>query len=196
MRQHTDQAQSHYTRLVADVRQRKNRFFQSSPDSPILEDERGRRFPGLHYYPPDVANLVRALVVPFPQQEVMTLGTTTGEPRAMRRYAELRFRLGTEDLRLTTFTDTHDHTGHHHSVELFIPFRDATSGSETYGAGRYLDAGLERVANGAQTVVLDFNLAYNPYCAYNDAYCCPLPPAENRLPIAIRAGERAYSSHP
>jgi uncharacterized protein len=82
--------------------------------------------------------------------------------------------------------------------ELFVPFRDATSGRETYGAGRYLEIELQRHAKGAHTATLDFNLAYNPHCAYSSDYSCPIPPPENTLPIAITAGERAYSEgqHP
>ena len=72
--------------------------------------------------------------------------------------------------------------------ELFIPFRDATSGKETYGAGRYVEA--EPLGGGRFT--LDFNRAYNPYCAYNDAWRCPLPPSENWLAVAIRAGELSF----
>jgi uncharacterized protein (DUF1684 family) len=73
--------------------------------------------------------------------------------------------------------------------ELFIPFRDATSGQETYGAGRYLD--LRENTTGAYE--LDFNKAYNPYCAYTETYSCPVPPAENTLPIPIPAGEKTYN---
>lgn len=71
---------------------------------------------------------------------------------------------------------------------LFVPFVDETSGKETYGSGRYLD--LEQARG--DDYVLDFNMAYNPYCAYNDDYVCPIPPRENKLPIEIRAGEKTY----
>ena len=76
----------------------------------------------------------------------------------------------------------------HQGDELFIPFRDATSGKDTYGAGRYVEA--EALGNGRY--LLDFNRAYNPYCAYNDDWRCPLPPAENWLKVAIRAGEKSF----
>jgi hypothetical protein len=80
--------------------------------------------------------------------------------------------------------------GSHDSDDLFLPFRDATSGQETYGAGRYIDVGAARDGR----VTVDFNLAYNPYCAYNPSYSCPLPPRENWLDVPIRAGEQDYAS--
>jgi uncharacterized protein len=73
--------------------------------------------------------------------------------------------------------------------KLFLAFGDATSAKETYGAGRYLDI---TKTPGATTIILDFNKAYNPYCAYNETYSCPLPPPENLLNVAIRAGEKSY----
>jgi uncharacterized protein len=73
---------------------------------------------------------------------------------------------------------------------LFIPFTDATSGTDSYGAGRYIDGTISDIRNGS--LVLDFNKAYNPYCAYSAGYNCPIPPRENDLPVAIRAGERNY----
>ena len=82
--------------------------------------------------------------------------------------------------------------GHHHEDRsLFVPFRDATSGKETYGAARYLDI-EERQAD---DYVIDSNLAYNPYCAYSDDYVCPFPPQENWLTVPIRAGEKAFPLH-
>jgi uncharacterized protein (DUF1684 family) len=75
--------------------------------------------------------------------------------------------------------------------DLFLPFRDATSGKESYGAGRYLDLHAHR-----DEVEIDFNYAYNPYCAYNPEWNCPLPPAENWLQVPIRAGEKAFPEHP
>ena len=96
------------------------------------------------------------------------------------------------DLHLVGFTDPDDAAN---PDELFVPFRDATSGHDTYGAGRYLEIAVERDATGTPAAIIDFNLAYNPYCAYSPYYNCPIPPAENTLPIAITAGERNYGDH-
>jgi len=101
----------------------------------------------------------------------------------MRRVGVLRFTLKGQRLDLSAFVEA----GAPDTNRLFVPFADLTSGSETYGPGRYLD--LDRTATGIY--VIDFNRAYNPYCAYNARYDCPYPPAENRLAIAVHAGERA-----
>jgi uncharacterized protein len=176
-----------YAEELAEFRKSKDEFFASSPQSPIPHEERHGGFAGLRYYPPDVAYRVEAEVVPFEKPDVVQLATSTGEIRAQLRYAELRFRLGDRDLKLIGFAEPDEH----HTHELFVPFRDATSGRETYGAGRYLEIEAEHGPSG-ETAVVDFNLAYNPYCAYSPYYSCPVPPAENTLPVAITAGERNY----
>lgn len=183
-----NRADNAYVREIDASRREKDRFFAASPRSPLPHEQRHGRFSGLRYYPPDPAFRVAAEVVPFARPEVVQMATSTGEIRPQVRYAELCFRLGGRELRLAGFTDPHQHRAH----ALFVPFRDATSGRETYGAGRYLEVELEHHADGAHTATVDFNLAYNPYCAYSPDYSCPIPPAENRLPVAIAAGERAY----
>ena len=92
----------------------------------------------------------------------------------------VRFNVAGEEVSLVLYD-----TGH---PGYFVPFRDKTSGTDTYGAGRYLDID----PNSDGTVTLDFNMAYNPLCAYNDAYSCPLPPVENWLTVAVEAGERDF----
>lgn len=178
-----------YLRDLTEQRRQKDLFFANASQSPIPHEERHGRFAGLAYYRPDPAFRVTAQVVSFEQPEIVQMATSTGELRPQARYAELRFQLAGQPYRLFGFTDPHDR----HAHELFVPFRDATSGHETYGAGRYLEVELDSHADGAQSAMIDFNLAYNPYCAYSHAYSCPIPPAENRLPIAITAGERAYA---
>jgi uncharacterized protein len=182
---------SAYIREIDEQRRQKDRFFAAAPQSPIPYEERRGRFSGLAYYPPNPTFRVMAEVAPFAQPEIVQMATSTGEIRPQARYAELRFQLGDQRYRLFGFTDPHDH----HTHELFVPFRDATSGRETYGAGRYLEVALDHHANGAHTAIIDFNLAYNPYCAYSPNYSCPIPPAENALSIAITAGERAYTGY-
>ena len=100
----------------------------------------------------------------------------------MRRAGLVRFDVDGESAQATLFSDDDD-------PGLFLPFRDATSGRETYGAGRYLDV---QPPDADGDVVIDFNLAYNPYCAYSEGFSCPLPPAENRLDVPIRAGEMTF----
>ena len=183
-----------YASAVNEARREKDEYFGSEPDSPIPAEEQAD-FAGLKYYPPDLAYRAQAKVVPFEHPETIEMATSTGHVRPQLRYGELRFTINGQELRLTGYLDphyAHEHHGHQHGVELFIPFRDATSGKETYGAGRYLEVQVEDGENGAQGATLDFNLAYSPYCAYNEAYSCPLPPAENVLRAAIEAGEKTY----
>lgn len=180
-----------YTEAVNEYRARKDEAFATSPDSPISEEDRNGEFSGLSYFPPDEAYRVVARVVPFARQDVVQLGSTKGDVRPQVRFAELLFSLNGQDVRLTGFQDVDPENGD----ELFVPFRDATTGKESYGAGRYIEVEVEQGQDGKLTSILDFNLAYNPWCAYNIDYSCTLPPVENTLPVAVRAGERTYQAH-
>ena len=180
-----------YVAAVNEYRANKDEAFGSSSESPITEQERGAAFSGLSYFPPDPNYRVVASVIPFAQQEIVPLGSTKGDIRPQVRFAELRFALDGQELRLTGFQDPEPSNGN----ELFVPFRDATTGQESYGAGRYLEVEVERDAEGKLYTTLDFNLAYSPWCAYNPAYSCTLPPVENTLNVPIRAGERVYAAH-
>jgi hypothetical protein len=173
-----------YVKALAEFRREKDAFFAEGPDSPIESAERGAAFPGLRYFAPDAAYRVEATVEPFERPETVQLGTTRGQIRPQQRFAELHFVLDGQECRLTAFTDV----GEQHPGELFVPFRDVTSGKESYGAGRYVEVHY----TDQPSVVLDFNLAYSPWCAYNAAYTCIVPPAENFLAVAVRAGEQAY----
>jgi uncharacterized protein len=186
-----DETEATYEEQVEDFRREKNQFFATAHQSPIPHEERHSGFSGLNYYPPDQAYRVLATVEPFAQPDVVRMATSTGDIRPQLRYATLRFRIGDQDLTLVGFTDP----GVRHTHELFVPFRDATSTHETYGAGRYLEIELDHHADNTHSAIIDFNLAYNPYCAYNPNYSCPIPPKENTLPVAIRAGERNYGEH-
>lgn len=179
-----------YAREVEEFRKHKDEFFATSPQSPIPQSARVAGFAGLKYYPPDLTYRLEAQCVPFDTPDIVPLGTTQGEIRRYVRYAELRFTVIGEDCRLTAFKNADDPG----TTELFIPFRDATSGGETYGAGRYVEAEEDQSSEPgvAHPLIVDFNLAYSPWCACSDAYSCTLPPAENRLAIPIMAGELLY----
>jgi len=164
------------TQTLLEERAGKNEFFKYSPQSPIPALERAT-FDGLSYYDPD-PDLVFTVPVEQVEPEPVTVGTTTGEERIYHKIGTATVTIDGTDVTLALYS-----TGH---PGLFLPFRDATSGKETYGAGRYLDV----EPNGDGTVTLDFNLAYAPFCAYSEAYSCALPPYENWLDVPIRAGER------
>jgi uncharacterized protein (DUF1684 family) len=140
-------------------------------------------FHGLEFYPPDPAYRVEARLEPGDGARLQ-LATSTGAMRTMLRYGRLVFTIDGQEQHLTAFRSVPGTPG---SDDLFVPFRDSTSGHETYGAGRYLDLHFHEDAD---TYLLDFNDAYNPLCAYSPYFSCPYPPAENQLRVPIRAGER------
>ncbi|HEX8221328.1 MAG TPA: DUF1684 domain-containing protein [Chloroflexia bacterium] len=172
-------------RQLEAFRRQKDKFFSENPDSPILPEEKGQ-FSGLKYYPIDLAYRVMARLVSEPHPGIFRVQTTTGGHKEYARVGRLEFELNGQRLSLTAFMPPADEPLH--GNRLFVPFRDRTSGKETYGAGRYLD--LNKKAT--EEYVLDFNRAYNPYCAYSPYYSCPLPPGENNLPVEVRAGELMY----
>ena len=163
---------------LLEFRREKDRFFKDHPQSPIPDRD---HFEGLRYFPP-AADLVFT-VTPEPADGTqVVVGTSDGDTRLYRRALLARVTIAGTPVNLTLYTTP----GHGHGY--FLPFRDATSGRESYGAGRYLD--LEPNDDGSITI--DFNYSYNPSCAYDDAYSCPLPPQENWLDVPVRAGEQAY----
>ncbi len=171
------------------IRERMERdaAFKSGASSPILAEER-RTFRGLSYYPIDPNLRFSARLHRHPSPRQIRMGTNTGEIRSGLRYGYFEFRVLGEDCRLQVYRlEDAPETGG--GANLFVPFRDATSGKETYGAGRYID--LKENTTGVYD--LDFNRAYNPYCAYNSQFSCPVPPAENTLKVPIRAGEKTYA---
>ena len=167
-----------YISEILDYRRRKDEYFRSS-NSPLKPDARAA-FTGLPYYAPDPAFRV-TVPVEAGNGDAVELTTTTGETRTYTHYATAEFEVPTGRGTLVLYAPL----GEEHPAQLFVPFRDATSGRETYGAGRYLEAHLHH-----DIVTLDFNLAYHPYCAYAPEWSCPLPPSANWLDIAVPAGER------
>lgn len=171
-----------YVESVRRMRREKDDWFGKSPHSPLDPDGRPS-FKGLRYYDPDPGYRVRATWEPNPAPPVVTLQTSTGEARDYLVAGILRFKLNGVEQTLQGYQ-----VAHGHSHDLFVAFRDATSGKETYGAGRYLEVPLPHHGEAE----IDFNMAYNPYCAYNEAYSCPFPPRENWLDVPVRAGERTF----
>ncbi|MBL7850940.1 MAG: DUF1684 domain-containing protein [Cyclobacteriaceae bacterium] len=173
-----------YAAFINSEREKKEAFLRRDPESPFraIEDS----IKPLVYYPPDLKFRVLASLEPVQQKQVRILQTSTGEQARYLDYAWAMFELeGTEcKLLILEVMDMGPNRG-----KLFLAFADETSAKETYGGGRYLD--LKKVP-AATSIELDFNKAYNPYCAYNENYSCPLPPRENLMNVAIRAGEKSY----
>lgn len=160
-------------------REEKDRFFEEHPRSPLPEDERGS-FEGLAYYPPDPAYRFEVELDTAEAGEEIEIPRTAGDTVTYEKAGTFHLDLPGGEATLAAYR-----TPNHDEGELFVPFRDATSGETTYGAGRYLEA---HAHDGAWLV--DLNSAYHPFCAYDDAYTCPLPPFENRIEVPVEAGER------
>lgn len=167
---------------VLRMRREKDDFLKRDPHSPIEEHA---SFAGLHYFPYDAAYRVDAAWEPAAAPRHVRIGTSTGDERDYLEAGTLRFTVGGQERTLRGYVAP----GRPH--ELFVPFRDATSGKESYGAARYMEVPLPH--HGGR-VVIDFNVAYNPWCAYSESYSCPLPPRENWLDVPIRAGEKQFTT--
>ncbi len=185
-----DPSPADYARDLMLQRKEKDYYFRTEPESPIPPELR-TRLPGLSYFPPDLKYRLRVRLTRLPNPEPVTLATSKGIPRPMVRRGYFEFEMDGVGQRLYAYQAVSPPGHRHEDVSLFVPFRDATSGEESYGAARYLD--LEESPSGEY--VLDFNLAYNPYCAYSDDYVCPFPPQENWLTVPIRAGEKRLPLH-
>ena len=172
-----------YADQVLSDRAVKDRAFREDPSSPVPAADRAT-FPPLAYFPPDESYRVPASLHVSAEDagRIIKMPTSTGQLRDMVRIGSLEFSLKGQALKLSAFAEA----GDRRVDRLFVPFADLTTGTETYAGGRYLD--LDRTATGLY--VIDFNRAYHPYCFYNPEYDCPFPPAENRLPLPVRAGER------
>jgi uncharacterized protein (DUF1684 family) len=175
-----------YIKEVQDARAEKDRVYGADPQT-IPVDKRAIFLP-LKYYPVDAALKVPAALALSKDRPVFDMPTSTGTNRKMQRVGVLEFTLQGTQMSLAAFVED----GTQQIMSLFVPFADLTTGTETYSAGRYLD--LKPTPTGFY--VIDFNRAYNPTCAYNPTWECPYPPAENRLKVAIRAGEKAPPEAP
>ncbi len=163
-------------------RRRRDHFFAHHPNSPLTDEQRAR-FSGLDYFP-ERADLALSLTLDESGESVgdaVEMPTTDDKAKPFTRAGSVRFELDGEPVTLTVFRE-----GERGS--LFIPFRDASAGSETYEFGRY----LEPQSRPDGTLDIDFNYAYNPFCAYGEGWSCPIPPEENHLAVTIPAGERVF----
>lgn len=160
-------------------RAQKDEFFRTHPQSPLTPEQQ-QSFAGLRYFPENPDLQFEATVEPFPTQDEIVMQTSTGDERLYTRYGRFAFQVDGQTAELTIYADRHG---------FFLPFVDALAGTETYPAGRY----LEPQQLDQDTFLIDFNMAYNPYCAYNERWSCPLTPFENRLRVPIRAGEKLFT---
>jgi uncharacterized protein (DUF1684 family) len=166
---------------LAKFRKSKDEFFKTGVDSPLSAGQK-RHFNGLQYYPENPELRFEIELHRFDNPGEIQMQTSTGQVQKYLKLGTLGFAVEGQEATLTVYGSD--------DSDAFVPFADATSGVETYGAGRYLD--LEW--RGGDRFLVDFNLAYNPWCAYSPHYSCPIPPAENRLAVPIRAGEKNWNA--
>jgi uncharacterized protein (DUF1684 family) len=171
-----------YLSRLREARRQKDQNLHNAPDSPIPGAQRAT-FAGLRYFAPTVDFRVTARLTRQPVLVPRPLAMSLGKPESYQRWGTAEFELNGKPQKLTLLQKAGD-------KQLFVPFTDPTNGEQTYGAGRYIDVPLPPAE--ANEVELDFNQAYNPYCAYNHEYSCPLPLAENRLTVPVTAGEQAF----
>lgn len=163
---------------LESFRAEKDEFFRDDPQSPLTVQQK-REFHGLNYFPDNPDLRLEVQVEKLPARERVEMQTSTGDVQVYFRHSRLHFSVGGQDAELTIYEADHG---------FFLPFVDSLAGKETYPAGRYLEP--EPLRDGR--FLVDFNLAYNPYCAYNEHWSCPLTPFENRLKVPIRAGEKIF----
>lgn len=170
-----------YRQELAAKRAEKDQFMRTNGESPI---QNKASFGGLRYFAPDPAYRVVARLEPFADKtQKLVVSLSDGSEEVYEKFAHAVFSLNGEAHRLLIVKLANTYS---------ILFRDETSGKATYGGGRYIELDPSQISD--SQAVIDFNTAYNPYCAYNPRYACPLPPAENKLTVAIKAGE-TYTSH-
>ncbi len=159
-------------------RAEKNRFFGNNPQSPLTREQK-KNFQGLNYFPEKKDLRFEVTVDEFHLKESFEMQTSTGDVQIYEKFGKFRFMVDGAQAELTIYQSQNG---------FFLPFVDSLAALETYPAGRYLEP--ESLSGGR--FMVDFNLAYNPYCAYNERWSCPITPAENRLKVAVRAGEKLF----
>jgi|TARA_B110000263_G_scaffold239147_1_gene241095 uncharacterized protein (DUF1684 family) len=165
---------------LTEFRTQKDAYFGEGHDSPLSHGQR-ERFNGLVYFNETPELAFRLTPSRVEDSTEIDIPLSTGGTTSTNRWATVSLELDGDQETLTVFRE-------HDEGPLFLPFRDGTSGKETYPVGRYLEVHILEDGD----LWLDFNYAYNPYCAYNDNWACPIPPSENRLTMPIRAGERLF----
>ena len=165
---------------LQNFRKHKDEFFLHDPHSPLTPQQKAS-FTGLHYFPENESLNLIVEIERFPEGKMVQIQTNTGDLQVYERLGCFSFEVDGESVSLTMYANPNG---------IFLPFVDSLAGEETYPAGRYLEP--QQLLDGRFHV--DFNLAYNPYCAYNANWSCPITPAENRLNVPIRAGEKIFEA--
>jgi uncharacterized protein (DUF1684 family) len=171
-------------------RTEKNAEYKDKETTPFKVKKDRRKFDQLNYFEPDEKFKVSAEVIRFDGSDTLKFATSAGTVKQYIRYAELKFDIDGQTLSLEAYKSVQNMNHPIYKNYLFLPFTDSNSGETCYGGGRYLDITIPA----GDQMELDFNYAYNPYCAYSEGWFCPIPPARNALEFEINAGEMNYST--
>lgn len=176
---------------IKAFREGRDKEFRNKKESPLKEEDFAT-FTGLNYYPVDAKFRIKAIFTKTPSEKYFQMPTSSGITKKFVKFGILKFKIDGVEQTLSVYQMDKDVLAKfpEYADLLFVPFRDATNKAETYGGGRYID--IKRPMG--KTMILDFNAAYNPNCAYgSDRYNCPIPPRENTVAAAISAGEKRYA---
>jgi len=176
-----------YSGQIAKHREAYKQDFLKESNSPLKEND----LQNLHFYDADSTYKVIAEVEILKNEKVFKMPTYDGTSKEFYRYAKISFILDEKTTTMTLYKSVALSSNPAYKDLLFLPFTDETNNKETYGGGRYIDLSSKEIIN--NRIEVDFNKAYNPYCAYSDGYRCPVPPEENDLQLEIKAGERLYT---
>ncbi len=164
-----------------------NKSYADSLKSPLLKDDL-KHFKGLDFYPIDEKYIVEAIFIRTKKEKSFKMKTTTSRTPIYKKYGELHFSIDGKELKLNVYQNVDLKKKPGYEDYLFLPFSDLTCGKDSYIGGRYIDMRIPKSGK----VTIDFNQAYNPYCAYNYEYSCPIVPLENDLDIEINAGVKKF----
>ena len=170
-----------------------NANYKDATKSPLKKKDL-KKFKGLDFFPIDSTFIVTAKLIKTANAPTFEMATTTDRKPLYKEYGKLSFTLEGKNCELTIYQSQDDLRDEKYKDNLFLPFTDDTSGNESYGGGRYMDV-LTTDENADGTITLNFNNTYNPYCAYNDKYSCPLTPRKNHLNIEIKAGIKVFKKY-
>ncbi|MFL9843520.1 DUF1684 domain-containing protein [Flavobacterium rhizosphaerae] len=184
----TLKAQECSEQTVKKWQQEINGEYADATTSPLIKKDL-KKFQSLDFYPVDMQYCVTAKLVRTPNEKPFDMATTTARTSKHVKYGELHFTLKGKKCRLDVFRNLELARLDKYKDYLFLPFTDLSSGEESYGGGRYIDL---KMPTKGDTLQVDFNTAYNPYCAYNHEYSCPIPPSQNYLEVDVKAGVKAF----
>jgi uncharacterized protein (DUF1684 family) len=171
-----------WKRALLRFRAKKDDFMRQDHDSPFSHSAQAD-FKGLRYFQPDISLRFDTKLRRYRAEESVMMSTSKGTRQLFNKEGSFEVVVEGKTVQVQAYQ-----SAEREDPSLFVPFKDATSGNESYGAARYIDLEVQH----DDRYLFDFNYAYNPYCAYNEGYVCPLPPAENWLKVEIRAGETKY----